>query len=509
MSFPLHHTSPTRVRWRVLLLLLLISIITYVDRVNISVTARQMMPALGLTDLQMGQIFSAFVFGYALFQVPGGWLGDRWGPRRVLTFAVIWWSIFTALTAVAPILPLANLIGIMGSLMVVRLLIGMGEAAALPNFNRAVANWHPPHERGLGIGITIGGIGVGSALTPPVTAWIMVNYGWQTAFYLAGGMGIGIALLWYWYATDHPRQHAHVNAAEAELIEGSDSLTRFSPIAQERAGKSWGTVHDSPADHEKSSWQHSTSSVNARREGNGEKKDSISSTPFLKTGKKVERVSTTVSEMNIVPWKAIATTPTVWWLTISYTCLGYVAYVYMSWFYLYLVNVRGFAILQGAFFASTPFIAMAIFCPLGGWVTDRLAENYGLNFGRASVGSVGMILAALSIIIGANVEAPLVAIGFLSLGAGWLYFTVGPFWSSTTDLSKSYAGTLSGIMNTGANLGGTLSPTLTPWLADTFGWSVSLGIAAGMALCGGVCWMAIKPEKGLNFGPATGHCDYP
>jgi ACS family glucarate transporter-like MFS transporter len=425
-------TQPTGIRWRILFLLLLISIVTYIDRVNISVTARHMMPALGLTDIQMGWIFSAFVLGYALFQVPGGWMGDRWGPRRVLTFAVIWWSIFTALTAIAPTLPLVNLIGILGSLMVVRFLIGIGEAAALPNFNRAVANWHPPRERGLSIGITIGGIGIGSALTPPVTAWIMVNYGWQTAFYAAGLLGLAIALLWYWYARDFPRQHPHVNEAEAAIIEGKDQK-------KEDTQKS---------DH--------------------------------------------------VPWKAILTTPTVWWLTISYTCLGYVAYIYMSWFYLYLVNVRGFAILQGAFFASAPFIAMTIFCPLGGWVTDHLAEKYGLNWGRASVGGTGMILAALFIIIGANVEAPYVAIGFLSLGAGWLYFTVGPFWSTTTDLSKPYAGTLSGLMNTGANLGGTLSPTLTPWIADTYGWPVALGLAAAIAFIGGLCWFFIRPGLGLK-----------
>ncbi|MDH4195306.1 MAG: MFS transporter [Nitrospirota bacterium] len=489
--------TPSRVRWRILFLLLLISIITYIDRVNISVTARQMMPALGLTDLQMGQIFSAFVFGYALFQIPGGWLGDRWGPRRVLTFAVIWWSIFTALTAVAPTLPLANLIGIMGSLMVVRFLIGIGEAAALPNFNRAVANWHPPHERGLGIGITIGGIGVGSALTPPVTAWIMVNYGWQTAFYVAGGLGIGIALLWYWYATDHPRQHPQVNNAEAELIEGSESLKDLPTPLEGRAGKAWGTVHDSFADLEKSDWLHPASRANGN--GNGEKKGSTTSSPAPPRSEKQRKKTSAPIPETTVPWKVILTTPTVWWLTLSYTCLGYVAYVYMSWFYLYLVNVRGFAILQGAFFASAPFIAMAVFCPVGGWVTDRLTEKYGVNRGRASVGGAGMILAALSIIIGANVEAPFVAIGFLSLGAGWLYFTVGPFWSSTTDLSKPYAGTLSGMMNTGANLGGTLSPTLTPWLADTLGWSVSLGIAAGIALLGGLCWMFIQPGQGLKI----------
>lgn len=447
MTLPhLHSTQPTRVRWRILFLLLLISIVTYIDRVNISVTARHMMPSLGLTDLQMGWIFSAFVFGYALFQVPGGWMGDRWGPRRVLTFAVIWWSIFTALTAIAPTLPFANLIGIMGSLMVVRFLIGIGEAAALPNFNRSVANWHPPQERGLGIGITIGGIGIGSALTPPVTAWIMVNYGWQTAFYAAGLLGLVIALLWYWYATDFPRQHPHVNQAEATIIEGKN-IDALTPPLPSR-GEGWGE--------------------GGRR------------------------------QTKAVPWKAILTTPTVWWLVLSYTCLGYVAYIYMSWFYLYLVNVRGFAILQGAFFASAPFIAMTIFCPLGGWVTDRLVEKYGINWGRASAGGTGMILAALFIIIGANVEAPYVAIAFLSLGAGWLYFTVGPFWSSTTDLSKPYAGTLSGLMNTGANLGGTLSPTLTPWIADSFGWPVALGLAAGLAFIGGVSWLFIRPGLGLK-----------
>jgi len=178
--------SPTRIRWLILALLLGISIVTYIDRVNISVTARHMIPSLGLTKVQMGQVFSAFVLGYALCQIPGGWLGDRWGARRILTLAVIWWSIFTALTALAPALPIVNMIGILGSLILVRFLIGVGEAAALPNFNRVVASWFGPHERGLGIGIAISGIGIGSALTPPLTAWVMVNFGWQTVFTFPG-----------------------------------------------------------------------------------------------------------------------------------------------------------------------------------------------------------------------------------------------------------------------------------------------------------------------------------
>jgi len=425
------HAAPTRIRWRIAALLCAISIVTYIDRVNISVTARQMMPALGLTDLQMGQIFSAFVFGYALCQIPGGWLGDRWGAKRVLTLAIIWWSVFTALTAVAAVLPVAVAIGALGSLLLVRFLVGVGEAAALPNFNRTVANWLAPQERGLGIGIAIGGIGIGSAMTPPVTAWIMVNFGWQTAFYAAALLGLFVAMLWVLYATDRPADHPHVNAAEVALIE--DALTPR-PLSAET---------DSP-------------------------------------------------------WKAIATTPTVWWLVMSYSCLGYVAYIYMSWFYLYLVNVRGFGVLRGAVFASGPFLAMAVFCPLGGWVTDRLATRWGVNRGRAVVGGIGMALAAVSIVVGAFIESAYAAIVFLSLGAGWLYFPVGAYWSSTVDISPRHAGVLSGLMNTGANLGGVLSPMLTPWLAERLGWSAALGVAACTALAGAAMWSRIKPGDGLR-----------
>ena len=119
--------------------LFLISVVTYIDRVNISVTARQMMPAFGLTDQEMGRVFSAFVVGYALCQIPGGWIGDRWGARVVLTGALIWWSLFTGITALAAVLPWVSLTGVMGSLLVIRFMLGIGEAVALPNFNRAVA----------------------------------------------------------------------------------------------------------------------------------------------------------------------------------------------------------------------------------------------------------------------------------------------------------------------------------------------------------------------------------
>ncbi len=436
--------APSRTRWKILALLTLISVITYVDRVNISVAARQMMPALGLTQVQMGTVFSAFVLGYAFFQIPGGWLGDRWGSRRVLAAAVVWWSLFTALTALAGTLPTAQWLGILGSLILVRFLIGVGEAAALPNFNRTVADWLPRQERGLGMGVSIGGIGIGSALTPPIVAWMMVNYGWQSAFYASGAAGILIALLWVWYARDRPEQHRGVNEAELRYIVGVGGAAAAGPPP---------TTRDTPL---------------------------------------------ALSPPEPVPWAAFLRTPTVWWLVLSYTGLGYIAYVYMSWFYLYLVNERGFTVLRGAFFASGPFLAITVLCPLGGWVTDRLAVRLGISRGRSSVGCAGMLLSGACIVAGTQIAEPHAAILLLSLGAGFLYFTVGAFWAGTIDLAPRHAGTLSGVMNTGANIGGTISPTLTPWLAEQFGWNVSLGVAAGIAALGGLLWLLVRTGDGLK-----------
>jgi len=426
-----HSTTSTPIRWLILGLLFFTSVVTYIDRVNISVTARHMMPAFGLTDQEMGWVFSAFVAGYALFQIPGGWLADRWGARAVLTGALFWWSVCSALTALVATSILADVAGILGALIVVRFILGVGEAVALPCFNRAVANWMPADARGIGIGIAIGGIGLGSAITPPIAAWVMVNWGWQIVFYLSAAVGLVMTLLWWTLARNHPDEHPWVTHSATHRTVDQPLQLQPQPV-------------------------------------------------------------------DAVPWRRLVRTPTVWWLVLSYTCLGYVAYLYLSWFYLYLVNVRGFDVLRGGLYGAAPFLAMLIGCPVGGWVTDRLAARYGVTAGRAIVGMGGMAAAGGAIIAGGFAVSPLLAIASLSVGAGCLYFTVGAYWASTTDLSKTHAGTLSGLMNTGANVGGAISPVLTPWIAAHWGWPISLATAGLVAFTGAVLWLRIKAGDGLR-----------
>src|SRR5580658_5807288 len=135
--------------------MLLLSMITYLDRVNISIAARLITKEYGLSDVQMGKIFSAFIFAYGLFQVPGGWLADKFGPRKVLTFSALWWSLATAGTAwiggFGRILSVVLLLGF------ARFCVGMGEAAAWPSFNRTIAAWMAIKERGFAASVPLAG----------------------------------------------------------------------------------------------------------------------------------------------------------------------------------------------------------------------------------------------------------------------------------------------------------------------------------------------------------------
>lgn len=209
---------PTRVRWAIMACVTLITILTYLDRLNLGIAGKYIQDELSLSTHTMGWVFSAFLLGYSLFQIPGGWAGDRYGPKNILTGAILLWSLFTALTGLAPDLVLSRWVGVAGSLMVVRFLVGVGEAANSPNNNKIIANWIGSDHRGFGSSFIVMGIGIGGALTPPLIAWIMQRWGWRSSFYFSGLLGVFVMLIWNWYVTDTPEEHPKVNAEELALI---------------------------------------------------------------------------------------------------------------------------------------------------------------------------------------------------------------------------------------------------------------------------------------------------
>jgi sugar phosphate permease len=205
-------SRPTRARYYVLVLSFIVGLVMFLDRVCMGAATPDIMREFNLDKIAMGWSVSAFNWTYALFQVPGGWLADRFGSRIVLAVAIAWWSIFTAATGAA-------FNG--GSLAIMRGLFGMGEAAAWPAASRSLLRWLPTRQRAFGQGFQHSGARLGAAFAPTLVVVIIAATGWRGVFYLFGAMGILIALAWYLYYRDMPQDHAGVNEAELALLDAA------------------------------------------------------------------------------------------------------------------------------------------------------------------------------------------------------------------------------------------------------------------------------------------------
>jgi ACS family D-galactonate transporter-like MFS transporter len=188
--------------------------IAYVDRVNVSVAAPLARRDLGLSPIQLGFVFSAFAYPYAAMQVLGGWLSDRFGPRRVLAALSVIWATGTILTGAS--------VGL-HTLIAVRVLVGIGEGGAFPAATRALACWMPARERGLSQGVTHSAARLGGAVAPPVVLAIAVAYGWRQSFVILGLASLVWTVLWLFSFRDRPELHRRVTASElAEIREGNE-----------------------------------------------------------------------------------------------------------------------------------------------------------------------------------------------------------------------------------------------------------------------------------------------
>lgn len=198
-----------RQRHTVLILLVLLGLITFLDRLCIAVTGPRIQQELGISPSMWGWVLSAFILSYGLFEIPTGALGDRIGQRRVLTRVVLWWSAFTSLTGAVSSFP---------ALVAVRFLFGIGEAGAYPNISGSIARWFPVTERARTQGYVWAASRMGGALAPLLVVPIQQAYGWRAAFWIFGSVGFAWAAAWWFIYRDDPREHPRITRQELDEI---------------------------------------------------------------------------------------------------------------------------------------------------------------------------------------------------------------------------------------------------------------------------------------------------
>jgi len=419
-------TSPEKssFRWFVASMVGGFAFVSYIERMNISVAAAAMMPELGFSRVEMGQVFSSFLWGYAIFQVPAGQMGDSLGPRLTLTLAALIWAAMSALTGFLPGTVFTGTFAALAALLILRFLLGAGEAATFPVGARAIRNWTPIWERGFGNSIMIAGASIAAAVTSPLVSWLLVRVGWRNSFYITALAALILALLWRVTITDEPADHKKVSGAELEKI---------------TAGRSG--VENS-------------------------RQTSISLRELL-------------TDRNVIL------------LSLSYTCEGYVLFIFVFGLYLYLIEVRGFNILNGGFVASLPWLTAAALTPAGGWLSDRLTASKGRLAGARWVIMIGYGLSGILLFVAASAENRAASVAALCLSVGFLYFAEPAFLATALHISGEHAGASSGVMNTAGILGGIVSTSLVPIIVKHYGWMPALASGACVAIACTGMWLVI------------------
>jgi ACS family glucarate transporter-like MFS transporter len=394
-----------KTRRAVLAFLVVLSVITYLDRVCLSVAGVRMQTDLGISSAQWGWVLGVFSLGYGLFEIPTGALGDRLGQRRVLTRIVVWWSTFTCLTGLVSSYPL---------LLATRFLFGAGEAGAYPNMAGTIGRWFPSTERARAQGAVWAASRVGGALSPVIVVPLMAAFGWRAAFYIFGGIGLVWALAWFaCYRDPAPT--------------GDDA-----------------------------------------------------------------------SENVTIPWAAIVRHRQIWLILAMAWCYGWGANFYLSWFHEYLEKGRGLTEDELRYWAALPFVMGAIGNLAGGAATDRLSRTYGLRFGRRLVGSAGLAVSALLLLITAMTTGKAVGVAALSLGYGFMDCMLPASWANCLDIGGRFAGVVSGAMNSVVQVGGFISIVLSGYMREWFGsYDAPLFAITAMMLVSAVLFSRIDPTRPL------------
>jgi ACS family glucarate transporter-like MFS transporter len=409
--------------------------VTALNRLNLSIAGKYIEEEFSFDTIGMGLVFSSFLWGYGLFQIPWGYICDRLGPRRTLTASILCFAVGSGAMVFAPRFAAATGISALAVFRVVRFLTGIGEAAVSSNVTRVIASWTALRERGFASGLQVCGLGLGGTLTPIAIAWTMVHWGWRVSFAISAALAFVVVAVWHWYATDWPEENPKVNRQELQIIHPGSAKGNTTRL-QQAAPK--------------------------------------------------------------IPWIKMLTSVSVWGLILGYGFQGYAFYVYYNWFYFYAVKVRGLDIMHAAAWTSAPFFAMALLSPVGGWFSDRVARVSDRRKGRLAAVWMGMGIAAVLLYTGNHLSLTVIALPMIALAAGFTMFAASNFWAACIDLAPGYSASLSALMNTVGSLGGVISSIATAYIAVHLGWSRALDMAVLVTIGSGVLFTVVDVNHSVE-----------
>ena len=395
----------THVRYLILFLLFVVTTINYADRATIAIAGSSLQKDLGIDAVTLGFVFSAFGWAYVLGQIPGGWLLDRFGSKKVYAISIFTWSAFTLLQGFVGYLPLANAVI---ALFLLRFLVGAAEAPSFPGNARIVAAWFPAAERGTASAIFNSAQYFATVLFAPLMGWIVHAFGWEHVFVVMGAAGIAFSLAWIKFI-HNPKEHPMISAQELEHIVQGGAVVDMDSAQKGNSGPKWGYI------------------------------------------------------------KQLLGNRMMAGIYLGQFCINGITYFFLTWFPVYLVQERGMTILKAGFIASLPAICGFIGGVLGGVISDwLLRRGHSLTLAR-KLPIIGGLLLSTSIVACNYVQLEWVVVGFMALaffgkGVGALGWAV---MSDTSP--KQIAGISGGLFNMFGNLASISTPIVIGYIISTTG----------------------------------------
>ena len=421
----------SRVRLFIVAMLFLVTTVNYADRATLSIAGPALSKELHLDPIAMGYIFSAFGWSYVVAQVPGGWLLDRFGSRWVYAFSIMIWSAFTLMQGWVGFFTGFTAVAVLFAL---RLMVGFAEAPSFPANARIVAAWFPGNERGTASAFFNSGQYFATVIFAPLMGWIAHDFGWSYVFFVMGGLGVLVGLLWI-KTMYGPKEHPSINEAEFDYISRGGALVDM----------------DAPKDAKVSD-----------------------------SGPKWDHIRQLLSNRMMLG------------VYIGQYCINTLTYFFLTWFPVYLVKERGLSILQAGFVASLPALCGFFGGVLGGVISDYILLKTGSLTAARKIPIVGGMLLSMSIIACNYVDGQAMVVGFMALaffGKG-----IGALgWAVVSDTSPKQAGGVSGgLFNMFGNLSSISTPIIIGYiLAATGSFNGALVFVGLNALMAAVAYLFI------------------